>query len=256
MKIARVLAIGLAFSITFSLSAIAQENTPYTTTELRTVLNTFTALAEEHVEGVLRGLKLLSATEEVKGGQWDAMKGLLAEFGKSGINPAAVWFARPDGSYYTVENGLMDKRLTDRPYFSGLMAGDDVVGELLISKSTGKRSAVIAVPVKKDGRVVGAVGVSLSVEDMSRMLDQRMELPEGMVFYALDAKGQCSLHRKSDLLFGFPSDMGSETLKEAVGEMLSKQDGVVRYRFNGAKTVVFKRSRLTGWTFAIGAVTP
>ena len=256
MKIARVAAICLVLSLTFSLSAVAQENISYTNTELRTVLNVYTALAEEHVEGVLSGLKLLSATDEVRGGRWDDMKGLLTEFGRIEVNHAAVWYARPDGSYFTVEKGLIDKRLTDRPYFPRLMAGDDVVGYLIISKSTGKRSAVIAVPVKKDGKVVGAIGESLSLEDMSGMLEQRMGLPSGMIFYALDAKGRCSLHGKSDLLFTFPSDMGSETLKNAVGEMLAKTDGVVKYSFNGEKTVVFKRSRLTGWTFAIGAVNP
>jgi hypothetical protein len=190
----------------------------------------------------------------VRSGEWDTMKGLLTKFSKSGINASAVWFAYPDGSYYTVEKGLTDQNLRDRSYFPVLMAGNDVVGYLVISKTTGKRSAVIAVPVNKDEKVIGALGVSLSVEEMSRMLEGKMDLPKDMVFYALDAKGQTSLHRISSLLFAFPSDMGSKTLKKAVDEMLSKKEGVVKYDFHGKKTVVFKRSGLTGWIFAMGVV--
>ena len=100
-------------------------------------LNGYAAFAEEHIAGTLRGLKLLSFTEEVKSGKWAEMKGLLARFDKSGINAAAAWFARPDGSYYTAEGGLAAHTLADRPYFPTLMAGRDVVGYLVISKSTG-----------------------------------------------------------------------------------------------------------------------
>lgn len=222
--------------------------------DMRIILNAYTALAEEHIEGILRTLKILSATEEAGSGDWNAMAGLLTEFSKSGIYPAAVWYARTDGSYYTVEKGLTDQDISDRPYFPRLMAGDDAVGDLVISKSTGKRAAVIAVPVWRDRKVIGALGVSMSADEVSRMLQERMALPQEMVFYALDAKGQTSLHKESSRLFAFPSDMGSKTLREAVKEMLSKQEGVVRYDFHGGKIVVFKRSRLTGWVFAVGVV--
>jgi hypothetical protein len=222
--------------------------------DMRILLNAFTAFAEEHIEGTLRGMKILAVTEEVKSGDWNAMKGPLTEFSRSGINAAAVWYARPDGHYYTVEKGLTDQSLSDRPYFPRLMAGNTVVGDLVISKSTGKRTAILAVPIWKDGKVSGALGVSLSADKMSRMLQERMALPGDMVFYALDAQGQSSLHKESNRLFAFPSDIGSKTLKDAVHDMLSRQEGVVRYDFHGEKIVVFKRSHLTGWVFAIGFV--
>ena len=220
--------------------------------DMRIILNTYTALAEEHIEGILRGLKVLSFTEEARSGDWNAMKGLLAEFSRSGITSAAVWYARTDGRYYTAEKGLTDRNIGDRPYFPRLMAGDNVVGALVVSKSTGKRVAVVAVPIEKGGKVIGAFGVSMSAREVSRMLQEKMALPRDMVFYALDAQGRTSLHSESSRLFAFPSDMGSMTLREAVNEMLSKQEGVAKYEFHGAKTVVFKRSQLTGWVFAIG----
>lgn len=222
--------------------------------DVRIILNTFTALTEEHFERIRCGLKVLSVTEEARSGDWNVVKGPLAEFSGSGINAASVWYARTDGHYYSVGQGLTDQNISDRPYFSRLMAGNNVVGDIVISKSTGKRAAVIAVPIWKDGKVIGALGVSVSADEVSRMLQERMAVPGDMVFYALDSKGQCSLHKESSLLFAFPSDMGSKTLRKAVKEMLSRQEGIVRYEFQGGKIVVFKRSQLTGWVFAIGIV--
>jgi hypothetical protein len=49
--------------------------------------------------------------------------------------------------------------------------------------------------------------------------------------------------------------MGSVTLTGAVRKMLATREEVVKYDFQGKKTVVFKKSRLTGWTFALGVVT-
>jgi Cache domain len=251
----------IAIFLMFSMSAMAaeyrsavQDKSSVSTAELHLLLNSFVALGEGHLESVLNELKLMSVTEEVQSGKWENMKPILAEFGRSGIKAAAVWFARPDGSYFTVGKGLTEFNLRDRPYFPRLMAGEEVAGDLVISKSTGKRTAIVAVPAKKNGKIIGALGASLSVEEISRMLDEKMALPENMVFYALDANGQTSLHRNAALLFAYPSDMGSKSLTEKVREMLSKQEGELSYQFEGQRTVVFKKSPLTGWTFAVGLV--
>jgi hypothetical protein len=222
---------------------------------MHSLLNAYSALADEHLGSVLRGLRLLASTTEVESGRWETMQGLLARFDKSGIAAAAVWYALPDGRYYSVEKGLTGESLADRPYFRELAAGKEVVGELVISRSTGKRSAVFAVPVMRDGKMAGALGVSLSVDELSGLLNKKMGLPPDFVFYALDTKGRVSLHGKPELLFAYPSDLGSKTLDVAVKKMMSEKEGVVRYNFQGQKTVYFKKSPLTGWVYALGVIT-
>ncbi|MEW6601277.1 MAG: cache domain-containing protein [Nitrospirota bacterium] len=257
MKTARI----ILFFLVLSLPAAALETSPVqdqsgiNTADLRLLLNSFAALGEGHVEHVLRGLKLMSVTEEVRSGEWENTREVLTEFGSSGIKAAAVWFVQSDGSYYTVEKGLTGLNLRDRDYFPRLMAGEEITGDLVLSKSTGKRTAIVAVPIKKNGKIIGALGTSLEVEEISRMLDEKMGLPENIFFYALDQKGQSSLHRKSALLFAYPSDMGSKSLTKSVGEMLSRPEGVVTYDFYGERTVVYKKLPLTGWVFAIGIIT-
>jgi len=223
--------------------------------DMHTLLNAYSAFADEYFNSVLCSLRVLSSTSEVRSGRWEVMEGLLEEFDKSGVAVAAVWYAMPDGSYYTVEKGLTGEKLADRPYFPALVAGSEVKGALVISRSTGKRASVFAVPVRTGDRITGALGVSLSMDDVSRTLTGKMELPKNLIFYSLDSQGRTSLHARPELVFEYPSDIGSETLKEAVNKMMSESEGVVSYEFQGKKTVYFKKSPLTGWVYALGIIT-
>jgi hypothetical protein len=259
----KIVRITLFFLLVLSLPAMAAEKSPpvqdktgVNTAELRLLLNSFAALGEGHIEKVLRGLELIAATDEARSGEWEQMRGLLAEFKGSGIKAATVWFMLPDGSYYTVEEGLTGLNLSDRVYFPRLMAGGEITGDLVLSKSTGRRSAIVAVPVREKGKIIGALGTSLSVGEISRMIDEKMGLPENMIFYALDQEGQAALHRASALLFSYPSDVGSKNLTKTWRyKMLAEPEGVMTYDFYGERTVVFKKFPLTGWVFVIGTVT-
>lgn len=219
----------------------------------RLVLNSYEAMVEQHLVGVLNGLKALAATQDAKSGNWDRLKSPLDQYSKCVTTNAAVWFARPDGSYFTVEKGLTHQNIKDRDYFSALMQGKDVNGVLVVSRSTGKRVSVVATPVIKDGEITGVLGVSVSATKLAKLVDDEINPPDDVIFYALDAHGLTALHKKSSLIFQFPSDIGDKSLKSAVQKMLSEPEGTVRYTFRGMdRVVVFKKSNITGWVFALG----
>jgi methyl-accepting chemotaxis protein len=226
-------------------------------TDARMTLDAYRTAVEARIDGVRAATRVLAATEQVRSGDWTRMRGPLAVLADGVKENAAVWFARPDGSYFTVEKGPTGESLGDRAYFPDLLAGRDVVGALVISKSTGRRSLIVASPVFVDGKVTGAVGVSLDAARLAASLDAAIRLPKDVVFYALDGQGRTALHRAGDLIFVFPSDVGSPTLSDAVKTMLSKPEGVVEYVYSGSdKTAVFERSELTGWVFVLGKSPP
>ncbi len=217
------------------------------------VVHAFQAVVEQEFRSILNGLSVLASTDDVQSADWLNIKEPLTHFSHTVPNAAAVFFVHPDGSYFTVAEGLTPENLSDRAYFPSLMAGKNVEGQLVISKSTGKKSVIVATPIAKDGRVIGALGVSVSVEKLAAEIDQLLRLPQNVVFYALDHTGETALHRDSALIFEFPSSMGSETLSEAVQTMLTHPSGVVRYTFRGQeKVAVFDKSAATGWVFVLG----
>ena len=245
----------LIFALLLSpaLAHAAGQDTSGLTLDARVGLRAYTALVETHLADILDGAQSLAATGDIQSGDWSRMKGPLAVYAKGISSAAAVWFVRPDGSYYTVEKGLTDRTVKDRDYFPRLMAGGNVEGILVVSRSTGRKSVVVATPVSKDGRVIGALGVSVNVEKLAGWIDATLNLPPNYVFYALDAQGRTALHRESALIFDIPARQGSETLSVAVTTMLSRSQGAVRYRFRDhARLVIFQRSKPTGWVFVIG----
>lgn len=224
--------------------------------DARLTLRAYEALVEDHLAGALNGLKGLAATREAASGDWQQMRHPLMVYAR-GVPAAAVWFSRPDGSYFTVAKGRVGATLKDRPYFAALMHGDDVEGRLIVSKSTGARAVVVATPIVVNGRVIGALGASLSVVKLAKWVNDSIGFPDNVIFYALDSRGLTALHKHTSLIFQFPSDIGDASLKSAVHKMLSEPSGIVRYSFNGARRmVIFKQATATHWVFALGITHP
>jgi hypothetical protein len=235
------------------LAADADDTSPEFSIDARVTLDAFRATVDARLEGILAITRTLAATEEARSGDWARIRAPLAVLEAHASEQAAVWYARPDGSYSTVDKGPIGESLRERAYFPDLLAGREVAGALVISKSTGKRSVIVASPVLVDGKVSGAIGVSLDAVKLAASLDQSIRFPPDVVFYALDGEGQTALHRAGELIFAFPSDVGSPTLSDAVRTMLARPEGVVHYEYAGSdKTAVFERSPLTGWTLVLG----
>ena len=199
-------------------------------------------------------LRALAASEEVRTTQWESMRRLFTDFQQAWGDAGIYWFVLPDGNYYTVEKGLVGQSLVDREYFPRIMSGETVIGSLVISKATGKKSAVMAVPVLNElGQVMGGVGASLFLEKLNEGLDQALSLPEGMVFYVLAPNGTTTLHYNFAMIFENPLEMDSPSLKAAAEVMLATASGEVEYEYNGfQKRVRYLASSLTQWRFAFG----
>jgi hypothetical protein len=185
------------------------------------------ALTEARVEGLVGTMEVMALTDEVQSADWDNMVDMLTKFELSNI-PLVAWFALPNGSYYTVDAGLASGNLSDRPYFPRVMAGEVVVGDLLVSKSTGVESMMATVPVKDNGEVVGALGVSVFLEQLSQLTAADLQLPNDMVLYAVNEDGVIALHTDTDLIMGNASDL--DIPEKAVSQA----------------------SSLLGWTFTLG----
>lgn len=181
--------------------------------DAQSLLTAFMSYTDLRIGSVLKNLQIIASTAEARSGKWENMKNLLGGYQKSDEGLIA-WYVRPDGTYYTVDKGLMDKKLSDRSYFSDLIEGREITGALVVSKSTGQRSAVIAVPMKEGGKVTGAVGVTLFLDKFSEQIASTLELRPDIAFFALSPGALTTLHSKTDRHFLDPRELGSESLKK------------------------------------------
>ncbi len=217
----------------------------------QSLLSAFVSYTDLRISSVQQVLGILAATDEVKSGDWKKMNELLSVYQKSDAG-LIVWYALVDGTYYVADKGLMNVKLSDRSYFPDLMAGRRIMGALIVSKSTGQRSAVIAIPINSHGKVTGAIGASLFLDRLADEVASALALRPDTAFFALAPNGLTTLHRKTDRHFLDPRELGSDTLKKAANQMLSKNSGVTTYEFdNITKKAIYRTSSLTQWKFAI-----
>lgn len=196
------------------------------TVDSRTGVSALTALADSHISYYLSSLQVLALTAEVQSGEWPRMAGLLGKIEESGT-PATLWYVLPDGSYYTVTLGLTTQNLSDRAYFPQLMAKENVVGDIVVSKSTGRKSVIIAVPVMSEGEVTGGLGASIFLDDLSQKLRVEMALPDDTLFYALNDVDEVVLH--------------------------SDTENIIAENPELSQNVTWRTSSLTGWHFALSS---
>jgi len=186
------------------------------------------ALVEAHIGWLVDSMHVLTAANELKSGDWETMKPLLAQFEESDVSFNA-WFLMPDGSYYKVATGQASANLSDRAYFPKVMAGEMTLGDLVVSRSTGRQSMVLTAPIEIGDVVIGALGVTLYLDDFVELIATSLGLSGNLVLYAFDDSGRMALHTDTELLLEDVSAAGVS-----------------------AEHSVSKVSELLGWTFVLG----
>ncbi len=165
-------------------------------------------LAERSVVGLIESMHVMTATANLRTGDWEQMKDLLAQFEQSELTYDA-WFLKPDGSYYKVETGLASANLSDREYFAQVMKGEITVGDLVVSRSTGRKSMILTAPILNGPTVIGALGVTLYLDDFSAFLNSQLLLPYEVAFYAYsNAESIICIHENPSLLLESANSSG------------------------------------------------
>ena len=216
-------------------------------------LSALTVLTDLRIMTVARSLEAIAITDDAKSGEWERIRPLLVGIEQHPDPSARLWYALPDGSYYTPVDGLTGSNLKDRAYFPGVLAGNTSVGTLVVSHSTGRDTVIAAVPIKNDDTVTGVLGASIYLDTMSEALKQDLMLPDDIFFFALDRDGRTALHSREERIFQDPEQQGTPTLARAIQTILLEENGTVEYEFDGrVSRLIFRTSPVTGWHFCVG----
>jgi methyl-accepting chemotaxis protein len=240
-------------AITVISSANADHHTQPFTESSRVALSAYRGMVEEHIAGIQRALRVVALSQEAQSGSWERMQPMLKRFSDDLPTDATTWFVNPEGGYFTTDaEGLKGESLKDRHYFPDLISGKEVFGELVISKSTGHRSVIVAVPVKSGDKVLGGLGVSVRVRLLSEFVAARLPLPPDQYFYALERDTRIAIHSRAERMFMTPSDVGDEALGEEFKKTLQRERGEFNYVLHGDKIAsVYELSPTLGWYFFI-----
>lgn len=257
-----VVATGVALTLGASVGraqvtpAYAHRPPPTFSVDGQIALHSFMSLSDGHLRKLADVLTVLANTDVARSCDWDTIRGQLAEAARVNV-PAAFWFAMPDGAYWSLTQGRISALLTDRPYFPRLLAGQTVLGDLVVSRSTNRNTAIVAVPILgQEHEVVGMLGASVHLDSLAALIRQEMGgLSDRLLIFAIDAKGLGALNSDPTLIFTEPLKLGDAGMQRAFKEMLTREDGVVTYDFRGHhRTVLYQKSPVTGWSYGFGQI--
>ena len=223
--------------------------------EGRVGLASLIALSDGHLQQVADHFQIVAKSDDGQSADWARIGGRLAAVKQVNV-PGLFWFALPDGSYWSVEQGRAAGNLSDRSYWPRLMGGQVVLGDLVASKATGKSTAIVAVPIRgTTGSIVGVVGSSLYLDSLSLLLKREIDLRPDLIFFSVDATPIGALQDDPEQIFLDPYALNEPELERAIREMLTREEGVVNYRFRGkGRTVLYRKSHVSGWWYAFGHV--
>ena len=230
---------------------------PTMTVSAEVALNSVMSLADAKLQKLSDVLTILAGTDAARSADWTRIRAPLAQAARFNV-PAVIWFALPNGSYWTSESGPASGNLSDRAYFPRVLRGESVIGDLVVSKATNKSTAIVAVPIRRaDGGVVGVLGGSVYLDSLSHRIQQEMGLTRNQLFYTLNAEPVVGLHADPAIIFFHPLDEGDAALSRAIRQILDTGSGSVTYDFRGnRRSVVYRKSAVTGWWYVFGLVQP
>jgi ABC-type amino acid transport substrate-binding protein len=220
----------------------------------RLVLSAIMTLADQRLSGLADSLEVLALTGDARSGDWERIRPLLLAL-EERTSGARLWYALPDGSYYTTVDNLTTASLASRPYFPVVLGGNTSIGSVVVSHSTGRTTGIVAVPIVKGGKVSGVLGGSVYLDTLSNDLARALALPPGLSFFALDRNGTFALNSQTSRIGQQPAVQGTPSETGAFRSILSQESGEVSYVSEGMQqTVVFRTSPITGWRFGVGVV--
>jgi hypothetical protein len=195
--------------------------------DVEKLLGTACAELERNCAETLSGLRAIAAGESAQKGDWIELKPLLQKLEAS--IPGVYFLVLPDGNYYSIALDYTNLNLSDRDYFPGLMAGDEIHGWPIYSRSSGKKSALFAVPVMRGGKCAGALGASLFLDDLSASLTGAAAIPEDFTWFVVDRDGKTILDREPEYIFMNALTEGGASLSSAIRQVIAGERGEVGY---------------------------
>ncbi len=199
----------------------------------KTTLNAAAHYLDTVLMNTLASLELIASTPEAKKGDWKGIKQYLKKLEED--QPGVYFYLLPDGNYYSVALDYTNLNLSNRGYYKSLFAGNRVMGFPIYSRSSGKKSALMAAPVMVDGKVTGALGASVFLDDLHDKLNREFALPQEYTWFVLNAEGTSMLDNDSDFIFMNALTQGSSSLHDAVSNALKSESGPLQYELESLR---------------------
>ena len=148
---------------------------------------------------------------------------------------------------------------TNRPYFASAIAGNTFITDPILSPVSGKLVVVIATPIKAEGRIVGILAGSISIDEVEKRI-LGIKVAQTGYAYVLQKDGTVIIHPNKELVVNKSNVLTNDpnaplALKAAVEKMINGEKGLSSYNYLGEEKYL-AYAPIIGTSWAIGTSVP
>jgi len=168
----------------------------------------------------------LSSYGSVESMQPAAMANVLSQTVETHAMISQIYVMDKSGMQIYKTSGKLGDR-ADRGYFKTAIQGDLNYSDVLISGSTGKPIVVLATPIERGGKVVGVLGVSIDLSELS-VLSSAVQTGETGYGFIVEGSGKTIAHPNEEHI----TAMTDVSALEPVALAIQGKTGVTEYSYN------------------------
>lgn len=250
----------LVISLVLGLSALKFSEAT-TLHEVQNTMQQYADVSAKHIEAKIalriEVLREVAGRETIKTMDWQIQRDSL-ELDAKRLDYLDIAVVLPNGTAQYVGTGETAE-LGDRDYIKKAFEGQPNISDVIISKVTGKPVVMYAVPIERDGKVVG---VLIARNDGTALNDITDELGIGETGYAfiLGSDSTFYAHPNREVVTSqrnVMSDIETDGTLQSFGVELNKlglgKSGIVSYVFEGqTRITAMTPIPNTDWTLGIG----
>lgn len=122
---------------------------------------------DEWIDKNIRALTTLAATPAIQSMDGQQQEPLLKATAAAYPWMYLVFTLDTEGNNLARSDGKALRDYSDRKYFQDVIAGNELAWQTLIGKTSGKPALVLAIPVRRNGKVVGIVANAMQIDQIS-----------------------------------------------------------------------------------------
>ena len=196
----------------------------------------------------------ISVAPAIRSGNAEVILPFLAEAAKGNERFDTIGYISPTGKSGDSKGTVMD--LGNRGYFQQAMKGQTAVSDPIVSPATGNLIAVVAVPVKADGKVTGVMFGAVSIDAITQKVLGVKVASTGYA-YLTKGDGLIVIHPSKEVAMKInvlKDANASPAQREANERMVKGEKGVALYEYAGAEKIMsFAPVAGTNWSLAATA---
>jgi methyl-accepting chemotaxis protein len=212
-------------------------------------------LVRSRLDTRLKELEAISNQEVIKTMDWNQIQGVL-ESETERTDFATIALVQSDGLTNYINGNTLD--LGDRNYVQEAFSGNSYVSDMLISRAINEPVAMASVPIRRDGKIVGALIARMLGEDVINIITD-VKLKEHGTAFMFNNSGTVVAHQNRDYVMEQlnpiqENDSKYQNLANYMSNAINNKSGFSSYNFGEQELYAgYTEVEGTDWIISVSA---